>query len=162
MTVASAHASMTPYHFLISLLVLSLTTSCGDADSRAAPGSNTQVALHLQLPEPLTRLGRFERFKQRLITLELRVSTKDGYQNRLTLSPDNWDGVFVPGLEFPRTADDVLTLEFLAWDRQRDGSPRSFAVLSGKRKVSAEDIGSGRGPVSVTLRLGLSVSASEY
>jgi hypothetical protein len=124
--------------------------------------SQSRITLHLRLPASLPKGGiRFQHFLQRVVSLELELTSKDGFSAHYAFPPDQWDGFSFPDLDFPQTPTDVLTVKFQVWDLNGDGLPRTYPALSGKKRVLASEM-STSGTLEVPLRLSLNVSAAEY
>lgn len=147
---------------LLGVVSCLLLSSCGSDRDPPDASPQPRISLLLQLPVALARESpRFRRFLGRVISFELLLATKDGFSARRSFGPNQWEGISLSGLDFPRSEDDDLSIELRAWDRQRNGEPRSFAALSGKKKIRARDVVP-REEVEVPLRLSLNVPAREY
>jgi hypothetical protein len=92
--------------------------------------------------------------------MELDLHSKEGYVKRLAVPPTQWDSLWLPSFDFPRSTGDSLRVQVKVWDRLADGSSRATPALSGGTEIEARDAEVGKSEIS--LRLVLQVPESEY
>lgn len=139
---------------------LLLVSGCDSEISPPQTGAN--LHLRIQLPAALReRPARWERFLARVRFLELRVWSAHTGEQRQFFSASQWDKIELGKLSFPETPQDKLHVWASVWDFQADKQPRSYAVLTGKAHITAQEVVSGE-PTEILLRLSLRVSVKEF
>lgn len=116
----------------------------------AAPAE--ALLLYLQLPQTLAEgAPRRERFLQSVEYLVVRVETKEKAEE-FVFPKDRWDRIYVP----QQSQGDKFVVSVYVWDRKRNGEPRPYAALSGKKRVEVNST------TTVRIPLRLQVSIHEY
>jgi len=120
---------------------------CGATDGGGYP-------VRIVYPQALTRSERrFEAFLARVRQIE--VSWDDGAH-----LATHWAAPGAQKIALPRAWTGATgELQVRIWDTTEDGFPRTYAALSGRRKLRASDFGQG---APLELRLKLHVSVENY
>lgn len=118
--------------------------------------------LHLKLPSSLSSShARYQVFLSRMRYAELQFQTKGGGTTSLNLPPGQWETPLPPELGFPGDEKAVLHINVTVWDKKRDGFPRTYPALTGRKRVSAKDYSRDR-INTIIVSLTLQVSAKDY
>jgi hypothetical protein len=149
-----------PRFFGVLFLFLTFLGGCGSRDE-----SNTekrQLTLHIELPKGLSQTKvRYEHFLSRVDFLEVFLRSKGGADLHRKIPKAEWKNILLSPVNFPKEPQDELRIKASVWDIKREGQPRGFAVLSGTKEISGQEMEKG-GVREVTLKLSLQISPEEY
>ena len=127
----------------------------------AEPGK-AQIALRLEMPASLEKhTSRYSRFAERVLHMKVKAVTKEGVKKDYLYTVDQWEQIHLAELDFPKTKDDWLDIHIQVWDKKTDGTPRTYPVLLGKKRIGAEEVNKD-GSVDARLKLSLQVSSADF
>ncbi len=126
------------HQFLVwGLGLLVLGTGCQKESGSELGGG--EIAVEVNFPERLARGSvRHRELLAHVSHLSLKVESKEGYRQELSISPQHWENIRLSGVDFPKSGSDELVIQAEIWEVGREAKRRTLPLLKGKQKIGAK------------------------